>query len=107
MVKSPPSSAFADELDAEVPGALVLGLEDLDLGQAVLRDAVAEHAAGRRVALEDRDLVAGDGEVVGGRHARRARADDRDALAGSRAGPRTAPAPSLPAACALSTWSPA
>jgi hypothetical protein len=32
---------------------LVLGLEHLHLGQAVLRDAVAEHAARCRVALED------------------------------------------------------
>ena len=70
-----------DELHAEVPGALVLGLEDLDLGKAVLRDPVAEHAAGLGVALEDRDRVAGDREVVRGRHAGRARADDRDAAA--------------------------
>ena len=49
-----PSSAFADHLAAEVGDRLVLGLEDLDLGQAVLRDAVAEHAARRRVALVDR-----------------------------------------------------
>ena len=82
MVKSLPSSALHDHLDAQVPGALVLGLEDLDLGQAVLRDAVAEHAARRRVALEDGHVVAGDGQVVGGRHAGRAGADDRDALAG-------------------------
>ena len=56
-----------DQLDTEVPGALVLRLEHLHLGQPVLRDAVAEHAAGGRVTLEDGDLVAGDGEVVGRR----------------------------------------
>ena len=61
------------ELDAEVPGALVLGLEDLHLGQPVLGDAVAEHAAGGGVTLEDGDVVTRDGEVVRGGHARRAR----------------------------------
>ena len=107
MVKSSPSSALLTSLHAQVPDALVLGLEDLDLGQAVLRDAVAEHAARRRVALEDGHLVAGDGEVVGGRHARRAGADDRDALAGGGLDLERARAPSMPAAWALSTWSPA
>ena len=63
---------------------LVLGLEDLDLRQAVLRDAVAEHPAGRRVALEDRDVVAGDQQVVGGGHAGRPGADDRGPAAGLR-----------------------
>ena len=63
----------ADDLAAEPGDRLVLGLEDLDLGQAVLGDAVAEHPAGRRVALEDGDVVAGDQEVVGGGHARPAR----------------------------------
>ena len=72
-MKSLAQLGVADELDAEVPGALVLGLEDLDLGQPVLGDAVAEHAAGGGVTLEDGHLVTRDGEVVGGRHARRAR----------------------------------
>ena len=80
-MKSTPSSTLRDEPHAEVPDGLVLGLEHLDLGQAVLRDAVAEHAAGRRVALDDRDGVALDGQVVGSRHAGRAGADDGDALA--------------------------
>ena len=84
MVKSRPSSALRDQLDAQVPGALVLGLEHLDLGQPVLGDAVAEHAARRRVTLEDGDLVARDGQVVGGRHARGPRADDRGPLAAGR-----------------------
>ena len=59
-----------DDLAAEAGDALVLGLEDLDLRQAVLRDAVAEHPAGRRVALEDGHVVAGEQQVVGGGHAR-------------------------------------
>ena len=63
----------AHDLAAEPDDRLVLGLEDLDLGQAVLRDAVAEHAAGRRVALEDRHVVAGEQQVVGRGHAGRAR----------------------------------
>ena len=55
---------------------------DLDLRQAVLRDAVAEHPAGRRVALEDGHVVAGDQQVVGRGHAGRPGADDRRAAAG-------------------------
>ena len=69
-MKSLPSSAFATSFDAQVPGRLVLGLQHLHLGQAVLGDAVAEHAARRGVALEDGHVVAGDGQVVGGGHAR-------------------------------------
>ena len=72
----------AAHLAAEARDRLVLGLEDLDLGQAVLRDAVAEHAAGGGVALEDRHVVAGQQQVVGGAHAGRAGADDRRAPAG-------------------------
>ena len=72
-----------DHLRAEAHDRFVLGLEDLDLGQPVLRDAVAEHAAGRRVALEDRDVVAGDQQVVRGGHAGRPRADDRGRPAGA------------------------
>ena len=62
----PPELLVADDLAAEPGDRLVLGLEDLDLGQAVLRDAVAEHPAGRRVALEDRHVVAGEEQVVRG-----------------------------------------
>ena len=76
-MKSRPRPGVADDLAAEPGDRLVLGLEDLDLGQAVLRDAVAEHAAGRRVALEDGHVVAGQEQVVGGAHAGRAGADDR------------------------------
>ena len=50
----------AHDLAAEPGDRLVLGLEDLDLRQAVLGDAVAEHPARRRVALEDGHVVAGD-----------------------------------------------
>ena len=60
---------IAHDRAAQPRDRLVLGLEHLDLRQAVLRDAVAEHPAGRRVALEDRHLVAGDQQVVGGGHA--------------------------------------
>ena len=77
-----PEPHVAAHLAAEAGDGLVLGLEDLDLGQAVLRDAVAEHAAGRRVALEDRHVVAGEQQVVGGGHARRPGADDRGAAPG-------------------------
>ena len=72
----------AAHLAAEAGDGLVLGLEDLHLGQAVLRDAVAEHAAGGRVALEDRHVVAGEQQVERGAHAGRAGADDRRAPAG-------------------------
>ena len=71
-----------DDLAAELPDRVVLALQHLHLGQPVLRDAVAQHAARCRVALEDRDVVAGDEQVVRGGHAGRAGADDRDALAG-------------------------
>ena len=74
----------ADDLAAEPGDRLVLGLEDLDLRQAVLRDAVAEHPAGRRVALEDGHVVAGEQQVVGGGHAGRPGADDRGPPAGRR-----------------------
>ena len=67
---------------AEPGDRLVLGLEDLHLGQAVLRDAVAEHAAGGRVALEDRHVVAREQQVEGRAHAGRAGADDRGPAAG-------------------------
>ncbi len=70
---------------AAQPGhALVLGLEDLDLGQAVLGDPVAEHPAGGRVAFEDGHRVTRDQEVVGGGHAGRSGADDGDPPAAGR-----------------------
>ena len=67
---------------AEARDGLVLGLEDLHLRQAVLRDAVAEHAAGGGIPLEDRHVVAGQEQVERGAHARRAGADDGGAAAG-------------------------
>ena len=49
-----------------------------------LGDAVAKQAADAIGALEHRDPVPGLVELIGGREPRRARADDRDALAGAR-----------------------
>ena len=77
-------AGVADHLAAEPGHRLVLGLEDLDLRQAVLRDAVAEHPARRRVALEDRHVVAGEQQVERGAHAGRAGADDGSRAAGRR-----------------------
>ena len=70
------------EFAAEPPDGLIFGLEDLLLGEAVLRDAVAEHSARLRVALEDGHVVAGEEQVVGRGHAGRTGSDDRDPLAG-------------------------
>ena len=107
-VKSRAEAGVADDLAAEPGDRLVLGLEDLDLGQAVLRDAVAEHPARRRVALEDRHVVAGEEQVERGGHAGRPGADDRGAPAGSAPGARTAAAgPSPSSSIDLRTWSPA
>ena len=60
--------------------------------QPVGRDAVAQHAAGVFLRLEDLDLVAVGAQVVGGGQPRRAGADDADALAGvgRDLGPRVA-----------------
>ena len=77
-----PQAHVATHLAAEPDHRLVLGLEDLDLRQAVLRDAVAEHAARRGVALEHRHVVAGQQQVVGGGHAGGPGADDRGAAPG-------------------------
>src|SRR5664280_2056871 len=72
----------ADEVAAELPDGLVFGVEDLGLGQPVLRDAVAEHSAGLRVALEDGHVVAREEQVVGRGHAGRPGADHGHTLAG-------------------------
>ena len=68
-------------------------------------DAVAQQAAGLGLALVDMHLVAGAGQLLGGGHAGRARADDRDALAGlglRRLGPDPAHLPALSAiACSM------
>ena len=70
-----------------VPDALDVGDELLILlllhhlaGEAVRRDRGEEHAARLGVGLEDGDLVPLEREVVGGREAGRARADDRDGV---------------------------
>ena len=65
-----------------------LGLHLLDAAVDVVLlhlevgDAVAQQPAGLRLALEDMHVVADAGELLGGGQARRARADDGDALAG-------------------------
>ena len=69
------------DVDSAVENPLDLGVELL-ARQAVVGDAVAQHAAEVRALLEDRDLVPHEGEVVGAREARRAAADHADALAG-------------------------
>src|SRR5450759_3506002 len=72
----------ADQAAAELPDGLVFGVEDLGLGQAVLRNAIAEHSAGLRVALEDGHVVAGEEKVVGRGHAGRPGADHGHTFAG-------------------------
>ena len=78
-----PSTGCA-ELDVDAAGQdpVDLGLQAL-ARQAVARDAVAEHAAQLAALLEDGDLVAHDGQVVGARKSGGAAADDGDALAGA------------------------
>ena len=71
------------DLDAVGDEAVDLGLDD-GLRQAELRDAVDQHAAGGVERLEDRDVVADPGELAGRGEPGRARADDRDPLAGLR-----------------------
>ena len=57
------------QLDAEREDAVDVLLQR-GLGQAVLGDAEAQHAAGLRLGLEDRGLVAEQREVAGGGEAR-------------------------------------
>ncbi len=83
-MKSRPERLARLPAPAEPRDRLVLGLEDLDLRQAVLRDAVAEHAARHRVALEDRHVVAGDQQVVRRGPSRRPGPDDGDPTPGAR-----------------------
>jgi hypothetical protein len=77
-----PERLTAHDLPAQPGDRLVFGLEDLDLREPVLGDAVAEHPARRRVALEDGHVVAVQEKVVGGAHPGRAGADDRRPSAG-------------------------
>ena len=76
--------AHLDVLEHEV---VVLKVVQHRLGQAEIRDAVAQHAADLVLALEDRDLVALACQDDRDGQARRAGADDRhaDAVAGRRA----------------------
>ena len=69
---STPSGRHQREPAVEEP------LLDLELG-----DAVAQQAADAIGTFEDRDLVAGSIQLVGRGEAGRARADDRDSLAGA------------------------
>ena len=73
------------ELDAHALEVLDVLVDDR-LRQAVLGDAVAEHAADRVQRLEDRHRVAELREIARRREARRARADDRDLLGPARDG---------------------
>ncbi len=63
--------------DAEIQDVLDLLVEDV-VGQAVTRNAVAEHAAQARLRLEQGHAVAEQGQVGSGRQAGRAAADDGD-----------------------------
>ena len=45
-------------------------------GQAIIRDAHPQHAAGLGQGLEDRDLIAPQGQMIGAGHTGRAGADD-------------------------------
>ncbi|EXI73933.1 MAG: hypothetical protein AW07_02071 [Candidatus Accumulibacter sp. SK-11] len=68
------------DLDPEVNDPLHLGFEHV-ARQAVLGNAEAHHAAEQRPRFLDRDLMAEAAQVVGGRHSRRAGADDQNVLA--------------------------
>ena len=78
-------------VDADIDAAMeddALGLHllhapvDVVLLHLEVGNAVAQQAAGLRLALEDMHVVAGAGELLRGGEAGRARADDGDALAG-------------------------
>ena len=87
--KSRPIAVSSRSSTPESEDPLDLLLEDL-ARQAVLRDADGHHAAGHGHRLEDGDRVAEAGEVLGGRHAGGAAADDRDLLGPRLAGAGTA-----------------
>ena len=84
------------QLDAHAPEDVELVVDDV-ARQAVAGDAVAEHAPGMRHGLEDRDGVPFEARVEGGGEAGGPAADDRDALAGSRAWARAEAAARPPA----------
>ena len=67
--------------DAHVDDALHFGFQDV-ARQTVARDAEAHHAAEHRAGVMNRDAVAEAAQVIGGRHAGRASADDQNVLAG-------------------------
>ncbi len=69
------------DLDAHVDDALHLGIEHV-ARQTILRNAEAHHAAHQRAGLAHGDLVAKTAQVIRGRHAGGAGADDQNALAG-------------------------
>ncbi len=62
-----------------------LGVEHV-ARQAVFGNAEAHHAARERAGFADRHAMAETGEMIGGRQARRAGADDEDAFAAERGG---------------------
>ena len=77
------------ELDAEVEDVVGL-LVDHRVGQAEFRNLRPHHAAGLRVLIEHRAVVAERGEVARDRERSGAAADQRDALAVLRPGLRQA-----------------
>ena len=78
-----PDLEVVHELDAHRSDEVGLGLED-GLRQAVLGDAVAEHAAHLGHLVDDLHLRAAAGELVGAGKSGGAAADDGHALAGER-----------------------
>jgi len=74
---------LVEKLHAEIENLPDLGVEHF-LGQAVLRDAVAEHAARLGLRLEHVHGVTAHGQVVRAREAARAGAHDGHALAVAR-----------------------
>src|SRR5262249_52444342 len=71
-----------DEGDA-LGAQLIEAAVENALGELEVGDAIAKQAAGLRVALEDRDVVAPARELLGGGEAGGARADDGDAASGA------------------------
>ena len=78
-MKSLPAALLTLQVDAERGDAVDVLLQG-GLGQAVLGDAEAQHAARLRLALEDGDGVAEEREVAGGGETAGARADHGDLL---------------------------